>query len=866
MDTRRRLLVGPVAGTDVRLAQIVLRDMGMDPGRVDGVYGPDTARAIRAFQERRGLPADGVVDGPTWRALGEEPSGKQIGTRSLGHRLHGAVAGDDTLEAQRTLAAIGFDPGRLDGVYGPTTARAVVAFQRSRGLDADGVVGPATWAALDDAAAPPGGRADDAAASPSRDRDAGKRPWAGFSPDGTAGWDLLGRQDTVDLLCSVLAARNLETPLAVGLFGDWGSGKSFFMRLMQDRISELAERSADSELRGEATFYCSHVAQVVVNAWLYADSDIWPSLAAQVFRGVTQAHRDVPLGDQQAAALARFQASAGSDYRYRLDEVRAATTEQDTVERHIQGLTQQIADRHARLVERATTLGPQAAAAAGAAQEAPLVIARLRRLPWAWAGMDRWERLGLAAAVAVGIASAVVTAVRPGWLQAAGALLLPAWAILVLVGRSVRYVDDLATLKQEVGDLEAQRTKLQEEREQQQRRIQEAARQVREFPSLSLLPDVAEHQAQRWAEREQLGVLTEIRRAFEDLSEAISAGRAARAGTATVDRSSAAALPIERVVVYIDDLDRCSPGSVVRVLEAIKLLMDLPNFAVVVGVDSRWLFRSLEVGFSSLLDAQEGASSGAADWWAATPENYLEKIFQYSLVLPPLTAEGYRRLVDSLLQGEAALAAQTPNQEPADSDGTTSPPVGAQEGPAAPPAGRRSAAAADAGPGIDLTPQDLVISAAELSYLRSLAPLFGTPRSVKRLTNLYRLIRVSVGQERVLRDDGYQEVLLLLAVVIAHPSLAATMFRGILAALPDTPWQTFVRRVLLLQEEVGDGSDAAGLKDGTPRQGTTSRARVANFLLDLPAGRSTQLRVDAFKDWVPVVAGFSFQPWHGDAG
>src|SRR5438045_2392064 len=52
-------------------------------------------------------------------------------------------------ELQQRLEGLGFDPGGIDGNFGPATERAVMAFQQSKGLEPDGVAGPQTLAALD---------------------------------------------------------------------------------------------------------------------------------------------------------------------------------------------------------------------------------------------------------------------------------------------------------------------------------------------------------------------------------------------------------------------------------------------------------------------------------------------------------------------------------------------------------------------------------------------------------------------------------------------------------------------------------------------------------------------------------------------
>jgi len=66
-------------------------------------------------------------------------------------------SGPDVTNLQQKLKALGFDPNGVDGNFGPGTRKAVIAFQQSKGLQADGIAGPATLAALDGASASDGG-------------------------------------------------------------------------------------------------------------------------------------------------------------------------------------------------------------------------------------------------------------------------------------------------------------------------------------------------------------------------------------------------------------------------------------------------------------------------------------------------------------------------------------------------------------------------------------------------------------------------------------------------------------------------------------------------------------------------------------
>ena len=119
---------------------------GFAPVGAEGAFfGAATELALRAFQDQRGLVVSGVCDQDSWRAIVEA-------SWKLGDRLLVLVAphlrGDDVSEMQALLARIGFDPGRVDGIFGPSTARAVEDFQHNSGLSVDGVGGQDTIRAL----------------------------------------------------------------------------------------------------------------------------------------------------------------------------------------------------------------------------------------------------------------------------------------------------------------------------------------------------------------------------------------------------------------------------------------------------------------------------------------------------------------------------------------------------------------------------------------------------------------------------------------------------------------------------------------------------------------------------------------------
>lgn len=134
-------------GDEVVDIQIRLSRLGynLGPSGADGSFGSATQAAVLEFQRDRDLPVNGAVGEETWRALVEA-------TYKLGERLlylrSPFFRGDDVKELQGFLNTLGFNTGKVDGIYGETTERAVRELQRNVGLQSDGIFGPSTHAAI----------------------------------------------------------------------------------------------------------------------------------------------------------------------------------------------------------------------------------------------------------------------------------------------------------------------------------------------------------------------------------------------------------------------------------------------------------------------------------------------------------------------------------------------------------------------------------------------------------------------------------------------------------------------------------------------------------------------------------------------
>lgn len=658
--------------------------------------------------------------------------------------------------------------------------------------------------------------------------------------------DPLGIRSDVNVLAAVIASAKISPPMSIGLFGDWGAGKSFFMNQLRLQVANLCDDSRPTSARPDGRAYCQALCPIEFNAWQYASGqELWASLVSRVFEGLL----DYFGGDEHWQELRQKLTSqnaqvtaAEARYRAALLEVGAARMQKDP--RTIADLQntdpqdaelQRAADRYAETLR----LDKETTPVADVEQHVQDLRTPGGRLRLGARIIGRW-RLAVIGVIAVCLLTAV--AFLPGTERVVTYAVGISGSLIALGTVLIKLTDSLRDAGEQLlragpARVEQAEDDLRKAKAEKDRLEQESARSLYGF---------VEERYRTDDYRKYMGMVPLIHRDLERLSWA---SLEARQEGPENDRGPR----LDRIVLYIDDLDRCSTQQVIKVLEAVNLLFGFPLFVVVIAVDSRWLLRSLAQEFSSVFQSPDSA--------APTPQDYLEKIIQIPFWIRPMDAEGFARLMESLSGPTAARppGASSPAADPAVSGGTTpgdelasgAGPTGLVAGNGGmmtslelgglSPGGELPGKSADAGGSPATAAPDelpeISITAEELAFVRGLAPLISTPRAAKRFFNTYQLVRVSLSSVPAPAD--YQPLLILLALVTASPALSA----AIVAAFIDS----------------GAADLLAFLQD---RHAPESVAGLARKVAAMPG---MKLPAAAVQRWLPVVSRFSFQPGLDDA-
>ncbi len=573
-------------------------------------------------------------------------------------------------------------------------------------------------------------------------------PVSGFAADTPEGKDYLDIEDDYYALSALICSTKITPPLSIGLFGDWGSGKSFFMHRLRRGAAWISQHARNSNaMQRDLPFY-KYVVQIEFNAWNYSAGNLWAALVQHILENLRLTEQD----DEELVArrLAYLRSEMQLEQRAR-EAARAREQEARKTAEVLNEKLESLRKEHDEEVERlkavlttdvlktvqldqGTTdelngireeLGlPEASAEAG---EFLAAVDGARQLLHRTSALVRYvpehERLRFFVASVLVIVVPPLVAFLIGWVvhqiaQPLGSISAAVSWISASLGFGAHWLRDRSrALEKPLAELERlqvharQRVEAEErkhraeaaELEQRialakdeivaaQARQQEAvarqeqiAAQVAATTPASVLADFVRERSGSEDYRRYLGLPAVIRRDFESISRLVSEENRRLADANEIksleDEEKGAEQRVSRIVLYIDDLDRCPEPLVVEVLQAVHLLLAFPLFVVVVAVDARWMSRSLARHFPGLLSDGPADPSGppaAAGTDHATPNDYLEKIFQIPFWIRQPGNEAVKRMVRGLV-GESAAGEPTPHPTPGagpDGDGVVRPDQG----------------------------------------------------------------------------------------------------------------------------------------------------------------------------------------------
>ncbi|WP_437930145.1 P-loop NTPase fold protein [Sorangium sp. So ce291] len=650
---------------------------------------------------------------------------------------------------------------------------------------------------------------------------------AGYATETDVGDDKLGIEAEARAFARLILDRDVEAPLSIGLLGDWGSGKSFFIEQIKKQITELKGA-------GHPELYAKPV-EIEFNAWHASDANLWASLVTNIFDEIWEkiSPRDSEGSPEEARRklLEKIEKARGAvheaEAQVALGREALAKAEEDLERRRskLAWFTYAKSITRERLVKLANDAGfhepletinaidAAARSMADSGNRLRLVVTSLLERPLRYVALPT----ALAAATVVGVWCLVETCFQTAWaaplakwtaalVGAVGALVGPLQAassnVSGLAGKLAQIRDEYdRELNKQSNETVAEITTARRELESAEASVAAAKARLGELLNQQATLDprrrlgaFLQERVQSTQYRSQQGIIALVHKDFRKLSTYMKDLRHSQPRTDDGEAARDGIEPFDRIVLYVDDLDRCRPDQVVNMLEAIHLLLALDLFVVVVAVDARWLIRALEVHYRDLLIATDGPLR------ASTPQNYLEKIFQITYALGPMNPQWFGQYVAFLAGAETkevSKGAPPPGTESARTAGRGAGAASARtagQGAGAASGGtqtsrtalERSAtinAEAPVGPAPKALPAHAVrIDKGEQEFICRLVPLLPTPRIAKRLVNVYRVIKSGksvTALEEFERERRSESCLLMLAILFGQPVVASELLRAL---------------------------------------------------------------------------------------
>lgn len=730
--------------------------------------------------------------------------------------------------------------------------------------------------------------------------------------------DQLGIEAEVNAMSSLVAACDIKWPLSIGLFGDWGRGKSFFMEMMYDRVKKISNESEKWVERGNESDYCRNVVQIRFNAWHYMDSNLWASLVTHIFdelakevssRGKADVEetRKVLFENLESAKKLKDEAEEhekkAADLRESAEsKLTKVEEERADAEKELKHITARdviaLAKDDARIKEQCrqvaekfglAEIGAEVENIRDIVREANKVFGRVM-LVWRTISSRRKGKIKLLGLIGLILGLPVLVGLVAWWVsdsafaaQLSGVIgiigsvitghmkaLKPRLAginkglaqwekaqeqILSIGGEATRAEIEL---REEIKGLKEEENGAQQEVDNAERLVQRAKEELDEIRTGRRLQRLIEEGSRKSEYLDKLGIIAVIRKDFEDLKNLVSESS---------EQVTSGEFPrIDRIVLYIDDLDRCPSERVVEVLQAVHLILAFELFVVVVAVDSRWILHALHEEYSAF-GGVDKVTARLESRWLTTPQNYVEKIFQIPFALRPMGDRGYRQLVGKLVDSEGSKVGETIDEK---GDVEVREGGGEQEfDREIPPREEKEVRVDEFKPTIEMEPPSANLNEQEAEFMKAMGDLIPSPRAAKRFVNIYRLTLASVDDQGKLdelrgtknRPGDYQAVLLMLAILTGFPSRGAE----ILTTLANGGGKCngildFVSKLKTREEpNLKPARYRNGVRKGILGGERAVWDRLSNILKEKIGELGVKDSLEPFVQWAGWVARFSFQ-------
>lgn len=656
---------------------------------------------------------------------------------------------------------------------------------------------------------------------PNHDKDAGFSGDMDFENT----FDQLDFQNDINSFASIIALEKVKPPLAIGLFGEWGSGKSFFMQKLSEKITKLSEKSKRR--------YVKNIVQVKFNAWHYSDGNLWASLVTHIFEELNS-----------YAQVGKFNEESVKDLYARLDLTSIAITEKQDqisivgnqlidIETEKKELEDVMKDKKSKLTmlsnhdiigvifkdpsiqgvvrmikkdEPTSVLISNLEEIEERLDEYNSLIKRILEAYLMFTKTGKWwkvwtvlliisiglfflffppfkEKIYVYVAQLISISGAFIAFLKGfEWLKPHLKTVNKYYNRLKRLKNSIetkaeelRYSESLEIqkLESEIAKISEKEIALNRELEEKKYEKTRLEGKIEDIGTGRLIANFLAGKSKEEGYNNELGIISRIRKDFTQLNMLFTQQRDVK----DVIYDKGERFQIDRIILYIDDLDRCSSEVVTKTLEAVHLLLAFELFVVVVGVDSRWLKSSLLEKYSYFSDDKKGNVSNHI-----TSFDYLEKIFQIPFTIKAVTDKGRKKLIHFLTEADLEQNEMEKRYEHSEIS-MINDEVYKEDGI------KESFSIEDEESLIsvekidDLTDlkdeefaleieERITLSIEEIEAMQNISFLYGhTPRKIKRYVNIYRIIKAhrNYSISAVYSKNDYLPTMVTLAIVVGFP-------------------------------------------------------------------------------------------------